>query len=259
MPDPAQFSGRLLLRGSRGEDVRALQRRLNRLGCGPVDTDGVFGPQTEEAVRLFQSRATDGADAALATDGQVGALTWAALFGPGTIRAPRPRPGLAAEVVRVATGEVGTMEVPPGSNRGPRVDAYLRSVGLDPARGSYPWCTAFVYWCFAEAARSQDARNPAARTGGVLESWRLAGASGARLLTASRAHLDESLVRPGHVFVIDTGGGRGHTGVVAGSAGGLLRTIEGNTNESGGREGVGVFARSRHLRGINVGFIDYFA
>jgi hypothetical protein len=35
-------------------------------------------------------------------------------------------------------------------------------------------------------------------------------------------------------------------------------TIEGNTNEGGGREGIGVFRRNRRkVRGINKGFIDY--
>jgi len=39
---------------------------------------------------------------------------------------------------------------------------------------------------------------------------------------------------------------------------GKLVTIEGNTNDGGSREGVGVFRRSgRRIRDINLGFIDY--
>jgi peptidoglycan hydrolase-like protein with peptidoglycan-binding domain len=41
------------------DTVRAIQRRLNALGCGPVREDGAFGPQTATAVRLFQARFTD--------------------------------------------------------------------------------------------------------------------------------------------------------------------------------------------------------
>jgi hypothetical protein len=56
-------------------------------------------------------------------------------------------------------------------------------------------------------------------------------------------------VHPGHIFVIDTGGGHGHLGLVVEVVGGKLITIEGNTNDGGSREGVGVFllraARSR--------------
>jgi hypothetical protein len=51
------FSGALLRVASRGDPVRAVQRRLNRLGCGPIDEDGVYGPQTADSVRLFQARA----------------------------------------------------------------------------------------------------------------------------------------------------------------------------------------------------------
>ncbi|HEX2027657.1 MAG TPA: N-acetylmuramoyl-L-alanine amidase [Nitriliruptorales bacterium] len=38
----------------RGDDVRELQQRLNRLGFDAGYVDGVFGPQTSEAVRDFQ-------------------------------------------------------------------------------------------------------------------------------------------------------------------------------------------------------------
>ena len=40
--------------------------------------------------------------------------------------------------------------------------------------------------------------------------------------------------------------------------GGRLTTIEGNTNDGGSREGVGVFRRSeRKIASINKGFLDY--
>lgn len=44
-----------------------------------------------------------------------------------------------------ALAEVGTKEVPSGSNWGPRVSQYLKSVGI-----SFPaaWCLAFVHWCY---------------------------------------------------------------------------------------------------------------
>ena len=51
----------------RGEDVRELQRRLN------ITADGVFGPQTDGAVRRFQR------DRGLVVDGIVGPITWAEL------------------------------------------------------------------------------------------------------------------------------------------------------------------------------------
>jgi len=42
------------------------------------------------------------------------------------------------------------------------------------------------------------------------------------------------------------------------SAGGLLTTIEGNTNNSGSREGIGVFRRkARTINSINEGYLEY--
>ena len=60
----------LLRRGSRGMEVRYLQKLLNARGY-TLQTDGIFGPLTEQAVRLYQ------AEEALEADGVVGPLTWA--------------------------------------------------------------------------------------------------------------------------------------------------------------------------------------
>ena len=50
----------VLARGSRGDDVRVLQRRINRhreaLGLSRIGEDGIFGPGTEAALRDFQRR-----------------------------------------------------------------------------------------------------------------------------------------------------------------------------------------------------------
>lgn len=61
-----------LRRGSRGDDVVALQSALVAAGY-EIDVDGIFGAGTEEAVVQFQS------DNDLDADGIVGRNTWAAL------------------------------------------------------------------------------------------------------------------------------------------------------------------------------------
>jgi len=54
------------------------------------------------------------------------------------------------------------------------------------------------------------------------------------------------------------GGGLGHTGIVEKVNGGFLTTIEGNTNDGGSREGIGVFRRTgRKIKDINKGFLQY--
>lgn len=72
-PKPAEPTHRTLRINSRGDDVKQLQERLADLGYTPGAADGIFGSRTAAAVKAFQ------ADHALAVDGIVGPLTWAAL------------------------------------------------------------------------------------------------------------------------------------------------------------------------------------
>lgn len=51
---PAPTAYRALTSGSRGEDVRAMQSRLNELGYNCGSADGVYGGGTRRAVRYFQ-------------------------------------------------------------------------------------------------------------------------------------------------------------------------------------------------------------
>lgn len=257
--------------------VILLQRRLNQLGCGaavdaqgkvePMTVDGDFGQQTLAAVKLFQARTFDAEGKALSVDGVVGPTTWNALFSkapevqPAATFALAPANDLLRKVIDVATAEEAEhiREQPPGSNRGPRVDEYLRAAGLDPSKGSYAWCASFVVWCFEKAARAMGLTSPVPRTGGVHDMWRKAGRAGFRRIPYDIAVGDPSQVRPGHVFFIDTGGGHGHVGFVANRDGGNFLTIEGNTNELGGREGIGVFARTRPVRQATLGFVEFCA
>jgi hypothetical protein len=75
---------------------------------------------------------------------------------------------------------------------------------------------------------------------------------------SEQASANPSLVKPGQIFALSTGGGHGHMGLIEQVKAGKLLTIEGNTNDGGSREGVGVFRReSRRIGQINLGFIDY--
>ncbi len=252
------FPGRSLKAGvSHPEAVIAVQRRLNTLGCGPVTENGSFTATTTLAVKRFQARFSDADGVPLKVDGVVGPLTWVALFGsPGEVTGGGTELGMLA--VECAHAELPVREVPPGSNRGPRVDEYLRAVGLDPAAGSYAWCAAFVYFCFDKASQRRGRRNPLVKTASVLSHWNRADSHGARRIKAAEAAAEPSLVLPGQIFVMDYGRGVGHTGIVTGLRGGKLLTIEGNTNVGGSREGLGVFAREgRTIGSINKGFLEY--
>jgi hypothetical protein len=72
-PVVADGPARLTQPHMRGSKIRRIQRRLAALGFGPIDVDGVFGPQTDAAVRRLQQAR------GLTVDGIVGPQTHAAL------------------------------------------------------------------------------------------------------------------------------------------------------------------------------------
>ncbi len=63
-----------LSRNSRGYDVERLQITLNEIGYGNLVVDGIFGSNTEEAVKQFQK------DMSLEVDGIVGQNMWYVLL-----------------------------------------------------------------------------------------------------------------------------------------------------------------------------------
>jgi len=268
------YPGRIISTGDTdAETIRLIQHRLNQVGCGPVVEDGIFGRQTKAAVEFYQIRSADHFGLPLQVDGAVGPLSWYSLFAmpeiPATLLSsftPPTTPTVAtgsspllAATLRFAAGEVGVMEDPLGSNRGPRVDQYLRSAEIDPTTGSFPWCAAFVYFCFQQAANLLGVNNPVIKTDGVLDHWNKAGSANIKRLDTQACIANPSLVSPGMIFVIiHPSGTTGHTGLVKEIAGTLLTTIEGNTNNNGSREGIGVFLRNqRTIASINRGFICY--
>jgi len=252
-----KYPGRFIKAGEADKKiVKAVQTRLNEIKCyppeGPIDVDGDFGKQTVAAVKLFQSRSVDSKGASLSADGVLGPISWEILFGAEKVpENTQAKSAGLTNVIAVATAEVGTQEVPLNSNRGPRVEEYLASVGLG---GGFSWCAAFVYWCFNEVAKNTKKTNPLVKTGGVLRSW---NECKGKKISATDAKNNPALIKPGHIFVMDFGGGLGHTGIVESVNGGFINTIEGNTNNQNSREGSGVFKRVRKINSVNKGFMEY--
>jgi hypothetical protein len=170
---------------------------------------------------------------------------------------------LSALALQIAQGQIGQAETPKGSNSGPMVNQYLRSVGLNPG---FAWCQAFVYWCYRAAAVELNIYNPMIKTAGVVDCWNRSKTGGGlkRVLKADALSHAE-LIKPGDQFILSFDGTKGHTGIVEqvmmpDSKGDvvILHTIEGNSNNSGLREGYEVV---RHVRKLNdkalLGFIQY--
>ncbi|NES19834.1 MAG: CHAP domain-containing protein [Symploca sp. SIO3E6] len=142
---------RVLRRGTKGEDVKALQRALNELGFNAGDVDGDFGPNTERAVRAFQ------ANAGISIDGEVYTQTWKELAGrfdstlvdlPGE----NPRLKLANFAENEASKNLRWV------NSSSEAEKYLeifrepmRQLGhIGTAKIFYDWCGTFVYYCCRE-------------------------------------------------------------------------------------------------------------
>ena len=143
---------------------------------------------------------------------------------------------LSEKTLEIALSQEGVSEKPKGSNSGPEVSGYLKSVGLI---GAYPWCMSFVYWCVQQAADDLGIKNPLVRTGGVMRQW--------NETTCRKIPIQSSAIKPGDIFIMRFPGGLGHTGFIVEVKGSLVKTIEGNTNDDGSREGYEVAIRERSI------------
>ena len=135
-------------------------------------------------------------------------------------------------VLRLAQALAFVREEPRNSNRGQAVEAFLKATGTAPGA---PWCAAFVAWVGKTVL-------------GTL--WPLPLTAGCAALGVAGA--DQDIVRTtpqrGDVFLIwfPKLNRYAHTGfVVEVLADGRCRTVEGNTNDGGSRDGWGVFERTR--------------
>ena len=147
---------------------------------------------------------------------------------------------LANASLQSAQSQIGVTEIPKGSNAGPELEIYLRSVGLGKG---FAWCMAFVYWNVLQASTKLKLQNPLKKTAGVMVQW--------------NSQLPKAKVKTpqaGDIFIMDFGKGVGHTGFVEKVEGLLIHTIEGNTNDDGSREGYEVCYRTRKPSAIK-GFI----
>jgi hypothetical protein len=131
-------------------------------------------------------------------------------------------------LIRRAQMELGVREKT-GNNDGPRVEAYLRSVGL---HAGDPYCAAFISYLF------QMENYKAPKSGwcpDLFPSSRLA-----------RSTLPGNVIG---IYYIDKKR-IAHVGLIEEMDGEWCLSIEANTNVAGSREGDGVYRKRRHIRTI---------
>ena len=256
--------------------VKAFQRRE---GLTP---DGIVGPKTFAALQrnaantgggMSYAGAGGGMSMPVGNDALVGAGAGAAAGGmstpgggmcypDGTMDPLPPDTGvddtpintggltsnMAELAVQIALTQTHVREDPLGSNNGADIQKYCRSAGKSaPAL----WCMAFVYWCYSEAASRLGQPHPMI---GVPD-WAKIYVTGCYAWARDNGKTVDTPAR-GDVFCV-RGGSEGrthkHTGIVTEVDGGNVKTIEGNTNNDGSSNGIGVFARTR-----TASRLDYF-
>ena len=129
------------------------------------------------------------------------------------------------DVLDTARAELGVREDPPESNRVKYNDWYY---GRTVIGSAYPWCMAFVQWCFAQAGRPLPFRT----------------ASCSALLGWYRQNRPECVVgdpQPGDIIICTFS----HTGIVESVQGGVITAIEGNTSAGNDANGGQVQRRTR--------------
>jgi hypothetical protein len=132
-------------------------------------------------------------------------------------------------------------------NTGPDIQQFFEADSYKPnaADNGYPWCAAFVCWCVMRAmeGRVWTFQRPTTPRAWAFENWSLA--QDRSTWTLKPAGRD---IRRGDIVIFTFS----HIGIAVGSPDkhGWVRTVEGNTNQAGSREGDGVYLKVRNVSSI---------
>jgi hypothetical protein len=147
--------------------------------------------------------------------------------------------GVIEQTLLVAAKEVDVHKVHEiKTNSSPRIDMYLKLAGGSPGM---PWCAAFVTWCLNTAGVKLKYLPLGAKALSACNYLEWARKNG---IATDRAEI----VKRGDMFVwCDANKWQGHIGFVVETRKVLgmwfVRTIEGNSNDAGAREGIRVQRR----------------
>lgn len=227
-------------RQERGEKVKLIQEWLCLNGHG-VKIDGDFGPATEAAVKQFQSRK------ALPVTGVVDLATFERLVDPIKAALQKISPnGRSLGELAVAYAQQHLRQHPievGGENRGPWVRLYMNGNEGQP----WAWCAGFACYCLRQACETLGQTMP------IDPSFSCdllaAGARQRGRLLDGGSLSDRARIHPGSLFLLRrTSTDWVHAGIVVSAEPEFFRSIEGNTNDNGSREGYEVCTRTRSYK-----------
>lgn len=203
--------------------IYLLQVGLKSLGFPPGDCDGEDGPETQGAFQRFQAARQE----ALGASGDKSAVS------------------IAERLLQAAMTQEGVRESE-GKNRGPGIRKFwgATSYGFEAYDNREPYCAAFVCWAVQQGIGDTIVpfKRPDSAKAYDLDAW--AAANGKKGI---KTGISPASAKPGDLFTLATAS---HCGIIVAVKGGMLHTIEGNTDGSGSREGDGVYQRTRSFASI---------
>lgn len=261
----------VLRMGSSGSAVRDLQQRLLQAGYNPGPIDGIFGSQTDRAVRAYQQAR------GLSIDGIVGPQTWAALSGgksstpsPGSW-SPQPISGgsLRSRIAQVAMQEWqrwgnGSINESDPRMRSTLEDYWRVATRSVPGTASWwsaiPWSAVFISWVMAKAGAGSNFSYGSAHTTYVAAAKRNRLAGNSNPFKTYR--IDEVAPQVGDLVCqerensgvsydnVDDGNFRAsHSDIVVEALPGKLTVIGGNVSNTVGRKTISTSQSSGRLNG----------
>lgn len=148
---------------------------------------------------------------------------------PGEVTTPKaPKAHEAADVIRIARGEIGYKE---GYSNGHYNNQQKYAPAVGHASG-YAWCASFVCWVFKQAGLSDLLATPSAGCDQLAAGFKAAGRW-------------SEYPAVGAVVFYGTPADLSHVGIVVAYTETSVSDISGNTNSDGGREGHSVLPRTR--------------
>lgn len=208
--------------------------------------DGDFGPATERAVRNFQSTV------GLPVTGVVDQSVFDKLSNglKEAFEAPLNASNLRDLVVEAGENHLKyhplELTIQGQSNSGPWVRSYMD--GNDGS--SWFWCMGFVQAILDQAASKLG--KDFTKLMPLSYSCDTVGNAGLKkgvLTRFQKIRKDPSIIKKGDVFLSQRSTlDWTHTGIITGSFGDVIETIEGNTNFQGSRNGIAVMKRTRNIR-----------
>ena len=241
-------------------DVRKIQSWLTLYSMWNPDSgtateiDGDFGPATEKAVKNFQKSKN------LSQTGIVTKSVFDSLCANmrSAFESPLRSNDLRDLVVEVAMQHLREhpfeLVIRGQSNSGPWVRSYM-----DGNEGEqWPWCMGFVQTVVdqASSALGKNYTSLMRRTYSCDTVGNI-GVEKGILSRHTAVRRDPSLIKHGDIFLIQKRTWDWvHTGIVVGISGGMIETVEGNTNNAGSRNGFAVMKRIRNFMNSKIDFFS---